>query len=139
MLAHRQSPITSLGAGSAQPTRDEGAPAPRLLTERSQAHLAERSGGVQRGLIRCLLTHASQNLGDNGVIDSDSTAPDQADPARWLRHLSPAAVCDLRRIIDAPNAKERAEAVQIARAHGRGWRDIATALALNEPGARRTP
>jgi hypothetical protein len=52
-----------------------------------------------------------------------------------LQHLAPASVCDLRRIINAHNAPERADAVRIARAHGHSWHDIATALALDKPGA----
>jgi hypothetical protein len=54
-----------------------------------------------------------------------------ADPTRWLQAFTPAAAADLRRIIEASDGAHRADAVRIARDHGRSWRNITTALALS--------
>jgi hypothetical protein len=58
-------------------------------------------------------------------------APAVRDPALWLRNLGSDAAADLMRIISASGSSARGNAVNVAREHGRGWGDIAIAVALS--------
>ena len=75
-------------------------------------------------------------------IDIDDRPPPPFDRARWLSTLTPDAAADMGRIIDATNPRLRADAVRAARDNGRSWRNIATAMTVNEqqpPAVRRDP
>jgi hypothetical protein len=61
----------------------------------------------------------------------DGQAPLVRDPALWLRNLGSDAAADLMRIISASGGSARGNAVNVAREHGRGWGDIAIAVALS--------
>jgi hypothetical protein len=80
-------------------------------------------------------------MDDRPNRDGDGVqAPMVQDPALWLRNLGSNAAADLMRIIRASGGSARSNAVDVAREHGRGWGDIAIAVALSRRDLyRRTP